>query len=124
MNDEARHDAFEATKAAPNADENVKDDVTAVKDEIARLSQQIAEAVNTFGAIAKSEAKRGLQRARANVDAVASEASDRAGAVADAAQGAASSIEHSFADAIQERPLATLALALGIGFFIGVTWRR
>jgi ElaB/YqjD/DUF883 family membrane-anchored ribosome-binding protein len=42
----------------------------------------------------------------------------------DAAHDAASSIEESLEDAITQRPLATVALALGVGFLIGVTWRR
>jgi ElaB/YqjD/DUF883 family membrane-anchored ribosome-binding protein len=42
----------------------------------------------------------------------------------DAAQDAASKIEEAHQDVIQERPLATVALALGLGFLIGVTWRR
>lgn len=124
MNEEVRHAAMHAANAAANAADGMKDDVTAMKDDIARLSQQIADAINTFSAIAKSETKRGFQRARANVDAVASEATDRAGAVADAAQEAASSVERSIGEAIQERPLATIALALAAGFLLGVTWRK
>ena len=42
----------------------------------------------------------------------------------DAAQDAASSLEESLEDVIQQRPLATVGLALGLGFLIGVTWRR
>ena len=53
-----------------------------------------------------------------------SDASDRAGAVVTAAQGAASSVGDTLADVIEERPVATLAFAFGLGFLIGVTWRR
>ena len=41
-----------------------------------------------------------------------------------AAQDAASTIEETLEDAIAERPLAAMGVALGIGFLIGVTWRR
>jgi hypothetical protein len=34
------------------------------------------------------------------------------------------SIEESLEEAIAQRPLATVGLALGIGFLIGATWRR
>ncbi len=34
------------------------------------------------------------------------------------------SIEETLEDAITQRPLATVGLALGIGFLIGVAWRR
>ena len=99
-------------------------DLTAVKNDIAHLSQQIPEAVNALGAVAQSQARRGLKSARANVDSVMSDASDRAGTIANAAQDAASSVGDTLADVIHERPIATLALALGLGFLIGVTWRR
>jgi ElaB/YqjD/DUF883 family membrane-anchored ribosome-binding protein len=99
-------------------------DLTAVKNDVAHLSQQISEAVNAIGAVTQGQARRGLKNARASVDSVMSDASDRAGAVANAAQDAASSVGDTLADVIAERPLATLALALGLGFLIGVTWRR
>ena len=41
-----------------------------------------------------------------------------------AAQDAASTLEETLEDAITQRPLATVGLALGLGFLIGVTWRR
>ena len=42
----------------------------------------------------------------------------------DAAQDAAYSIEETLEDVITQRPLATVGIALGLGFLIGVTWRR
>jgi ElaB/YqjD/DUF883 family membrane-anchored ribosome-binding protein len=99
-------------------------DLAAVKADITRLSQQVADAVSALGTVAKGQARRGLRQARANVDDLVSEASDRAGAVADAAQSAAASIEDTLSDAILDRPIASISLALGIGFLIGVTWRR
>ena len=35
-----------------------------------------------------------------------------------------SSIEETLEDLIQQRPLATVGLALGLGFLIGAAWRR
>ena len=99
-------------------------DMAAVKADISRLSQQVADAVSTIGSLAKGQARRGLRQARANVDGLVSEASDRAGAVADAAQGVAVSIEDTLSDAILDRPIASIGLAVGLGFLIGVTWRR
>ena len=49
---------------------------------------------------------------------------ERGGAIMDAAQDAAYSIEETLEEAIAERPLASVGLALGLGFLIGVTWRR
>jgi hypothetical protein len=42
----------------------------------------------------------------------------------DAATDAAASIEETVEDAIVQRPIAAMGLAIGLGFLIGVTWRR
>jgi ElaB/YqjD/DUF883 family membrane-anchored ribosome-binding protein len=122
MNETAKDAAQSA--ADDKAYARLEKDLTAVKNDIAHLSQQISEAVNALGAVAQGQARRGLRNARANVDSVMSDASDRAGAAVTAAQDAASSVGDTLADVIQERPVATLAFALGVGFLIGVTWRR
>jgi ElaB/YqjD/DUF883 family membrane-anchored ribosome-binding protein len=120
MNEKAKDAAQSAADDRDYA--RLEKDLTAVKNDIAHLSQQISEAVNALGAVTQGQAWRGLRNARANVDSVMADASDRAGAVANAAQDAASSVGDTLADAIQERPVATLALALGLGFLIGVAW--
>ncbi len=122
MNETAQDAA--QSEADDKAYARLEKDLTAVKNDIAHLSQQISEAVHALGAVAQGQARRGLRNARANIDSVMSDASDRAGAVASAAQDAASSVSDTLADVIEERPLATLAFAFGLGFLIGVTWRR
>jgi ElaB/YqjD/DUF883 family membrane-anchored ribosome-binding protein len=122
MNEKAKDAAQSA--ADDKAYARLEKDLTAVKNDIAHLSQQISDAVNALGAVAQGQARRGLRNARANVDSVMSDASDRAGEVANAAQDAVSSVRDTLADVIQERPVATLAFAVGLGFLIGVTWRR
>jgi ElaB/YqjD/DUF883 family membrane-anchored ribosome-binding protein len=117
-------DAAQDASETAAAYERLQKDVTAVKNDIASLSQQIAEAVNALADLAQKQAKRGVKNARANVDSVVSDAADRVGVVAGAAQEAATSLGDTLEEAIQERPLATLAIALGLGFLIGVTWRR
>lgn len=104
--------------------ERLEKDMTAVKKDIAYLSQQIAEAANSLAVLAQSQTARGVKNARANADSIVSNASDRVGAVAVAAQDAAASMRDMLEETIQERPLATVAIALGFGFLIGVTWRR
>jgi len=116
----------EATQgvAKDEADTRLGKDMTAMKNAMGSLSQQIADAATDFGAVARTQARRGLRNARANVDSIAADASDRVGAVADAAQSHAASIGDTLQEVIVERPLCTVALALGLGFLIGVTWRR
>jgi ElaB/YqjD/DUF883 family membrane-anchored ribosome-binding protein len=106
------------------AQERLEKDVAAVKNDIAALTDQITDAINSFAGSAKKQARRGYKDARANVDSMVSDASERGGAMMDAAQDAAYSIEETLEDVITQRPLATVGLAIGLGFLIGVTWRR
>ena len=104
--------------------ERLQKDVTAVKNDIAALTDQITDALNSFAGSATKQARRGYKQARANAEDTIGDLSERGGAMMDAAQDAASSIGESLEDVITERPLATVGLALGLGFLIGVTWRR
>ena len=104
--------------------DRLEKDVAAVKNDISALTDQITDALNSFAGTASKQARKGYKQARSNVDSMVSDASDRGGAMMDAAQDAAYSIEESLEDVIQQRPLATVGLALGLGFLIGATWRR
>jgi ElaB/YqjD/DUF883 family membrane-anchored ribosome-binding protein len=110
---------------ADNPDyDRLEKDVTAVKNDIAALTDQITDALNAFAGTATTQARRGYKQARANVDAVMDDASERGSAMFEAAQDAAGSLEETLEDVITHRPLATVGLALGLGFLIGATWRR
>jgi ElaB/YqjD/DUF883 family membrane-anchored ribosome-binding protein len=104
--------------------ERLEKDVAHVKDDISALADQITDALNTFAGTARKQARRGYKNARANVDSVVDDLSERSGAMMGAAQEAAASVEETLENVITERPLATVGLALGLGFLIGVTWRR
>ena len=104
--------------------ERLQKEVTAVKNDIAALTEQITDALNSFAGTASKQARRGYNQARANAEAAVDDVSERGSAMMDAAQNAASSIEETLEDVITQRPLATVGLALGLGFLIGVTWRR
>jgi ElaB/YqjD/DUF883 family membrane-anchored ribosome-binding protein len=104
--------------------ERLENDVAKVQTDISALADQITDALNTIAGTARKQARRGYKNARANVDSVVDDLSERSGAMMDAAQEAASSMEETLENVITERPLATVGLALGLGFLIGVTWRR
>jgi ElaB/YqjD/DUF883 family membrane-anchored ribosome-binding protein len=105
-------------------EERLEKDVAAVKNDISALTDQITDAINSFAGSAQKQARRGYKQARANVDSAVDDMTERGGAMMDAAQDAAVSIEETLEDVITQRPLATVGLALGLGFLIGVTWRR
>jgi len=106
------------------AQERLEKDLAAVKNDILALTDQITDAINNFAGTAQKNARRGYKQARANVDAAVDDVSERGGAMMDAAQDAAYSIEETLEEVIAQRPLATVGLALGLGFLIGVVWRR
>ena len=104
--------------------EGLEKDVANVKNDISALADQITDALNTLAGTAGNQARRGYKNARANVDSVVDDFSERSSAMMGAAQDAAASVEETLENVITERPLATVGLALGLGFLIGVTWRR
>jgi ElaB/YqjD/DUF883 family membrane-anchored ribosome-binding protein len=90
--------------------DSLQEDLTAMRDDVGKLSQQVVDLLSAKGSAAYKSAKKSF-------DAKTGEAAD---AVRDVRDTFADAIEES----VQERPYATLAIALGIGFVIGATWRR
>ena len=99
-------------------------DVAAVENDISALSGQITDAIKAFAGTATKQARRDYKQARNNVDSMISDASERGSTVRDAAQDAAYSIEETLEDVITQHPLTTVGITLGLGFLIGLTWRR
>ena len=104
--------------------ERLEKDVSAVKNDIAALTDQITDVLNSFAGTAGKQARKGYRQARASAESAMDDMSERGSAMMGAAQDAASSIEESLEDVITQRPLATVGLAIGLGFLIGATWRR
>lgn len=104
--------------------ERLEKEVAAVKSDIAALTDQITDALNTFANSTGKQARRGYRQARENMDTAIDDMSERSSAMMEAAQDAYGSIEETLEEAITQRPLATVGLALGIGFLIGAAWRR
>jgi ElaB/YqjD/DUF883 family membrane-anchored ribosome-binding protein len=104
-------------KMADAAYDRLEKDMTKVKNDIAALADHVSEAVNALANAAKKQARRGYQQA-------ADDLSERSGAMMDAAQDAAATVEERLEDVIKQRPLATIGLALGLGLLIGMTLRR
>ncbi len=104
--------------------ERLQKDLDAVKNDISALADQISDVLDAFKGDARKQAKRTYKQARANVDSVMSDVGKRGSDAIDAAQDYANTLEESLEDAITQRPLAAVGLAVGLGFLIGVTWRR
>ena len=92
--------------------ERLEKDLAKVKNEMSALADQLSNALRSYGGEARAQARRGFRQARENVDAVLSDVSEHGGAAMDAAQDAAASIEETVEDAIRQRPIAAIGLAI------------
>jgi ElaB/YqjD/DUF883 family membrane-anchored ribosome-binding protein len=104
--------------------ERLQKDVEAVKNDISALTAQLSDTLDALTSSARKQARRSFKQARNGVDSFVDDATQKGTAALEVAQDAAATLEESIEDAIVQRPLATVGLAIGLGFLIGVTWRR
>jgi ElaB/YqjD/DUF883 family membrane-anchored ribosome-binding protein len=104
--------------------DRLQKDLAAVKNDISALADQISDVIDAFKGDARKQAKKTYKQARSNVDSMVSDIGQRGNDALEAAQDYAGTLEESLEDAITQRPLAAVGLAVGLGFLIGVTWRR
>lgn len=113
----------EFDKAAGTIDD-IQRDLQAMRDDVSRLAQQMASLLSVTGSQALREVKAQMSRAKQSLDGVLSEASEKGmEAVGTVREGTDTALE-ALEDAVRERPFATLAIAIGLGFLFGASWRR
>jgi ElaB/YqjD/DUF883 family membrane-anchored ribosome-binding protein len=110
----AAHDLGKATAAASG---EVHHDLAALQDDVARLTRQIADIVAARGGAT-------WRKAKSNIEGVLSEAQDKGQEAVDAVREVGDNLVDAVDESLKKRPYTTLALALGIGFLFGATWRR
>jgi ElaB/YqjD/DUF883 family membrane-anchored ribosome-binding protein len=111
-----------ARKKGPAATvEDIQSDVQQLRDDLARLAEQVTELVSDSGSEALSDVKTRIQRIREGLEDVVTEKGQEA---ADAVWEATESVGDSIEEALRTRPMTSLAVALGIGFLFGSAWRR
>jgi ElaB/YqjD/DUF883 family membrane-anchored ribosome-binding protein len=89
----------------------------ALRADFARLADQVSGILTNKGNAA-------WQRARSSVDGVVSDAQERGREAADAMRDVSDNFVEAIDESIKNRPYATLAIAVGLGFLFGTTWRR
>ena len=104
--------------------DRLQKELESVKADISSLASQIGTALNDLTGNAQRQARRTFRQAKANIDGVVSDMSKHGSAALDAAQETAATLEDSLEEAITQRPLAAVGVALGLGLLIGMTWRR
>lgn len=100
---------------------DIRGDVQELRDDISRLCEQMTDIAGDTGGEAINEVKRRIQRIRDGLEDVVSNKSQ--GAV-DAAQQIGENLTESLDQTLRTRPMTVLAVAVGIGFLFGSTWRH
>ena len=114
---DARDAIKESGKAAAAASGDIQADLQALRDDVAKLAKQIADIFAAKGGKAWSRARSGVDEAMADVE-------DRGRDAVDAVREVGDNLAAAIDESLKSRPYTTLALALGLGFLFGATWRR
>jgi ElaB/YqjD/DUF883 family membrane-anchored ribosome-binding protein len=103
--------------AKGNGAADIEAQLETLRDDIAKLTQQVSNLVTR-------QVNRQMNRAKAKVDSVISDASDQGREAIDAVRDVADTVGEAIEDSLERRPYATLAIVAGIGFLLGAAWRR
>lgn len=114
---EAREGVRDMGRAAGAASGDLQKDLQMLREDFGRLAQQVADVVANQGTAA-------WQRARSGVDGVMSDAQDKSREAVDAMREVSDKFVEAIDESIKDRPYTTLAIAVGLGFLFGATWRR
>ncbi len=114
---DARDAVKETGKVASAGAKDIQEDLEALRDDVARLTQQLADVLAVKG-------NKAWRRAKSNVEGVISDAQDAGMEAVGAVREVGDHVVDAIDESIQKRPYTTLALAAGIGFLFGATWRR
>jgi ElaB/YqjD/DUF883 family membrane-anchored ribosome-binding protein len=114
---EAKEAVKDTRKAAANASGDIQEDLTALRDDVSKLTQQIGDILAARGNAA-------WQKARSNIGGVISDAEAKGMEAVGAVREVGDNMVDAIDESLKRRPYTTLALAAGIGFLFGATWRR
>jgi len=114
---DAREGLREVGRAASTASDDIQKDLQALRDDLARLAEEVGDIVAAKGNAA-------WRRAKTGVDDVVSGAQDRGRQAAHAVRDVSDNFVDAVDESIQSRPYATLALVAALGFVFGAAWRR
>ena len=95
----------------------VQEDLQALRDDVAKLTQQLAD-------LAAAKGNEVWQRARASVDGVVGDVGAKGQEAADAVGEVRDNLMSAIDESIESRPYTTLAISLAAGFVLGALWKR
>jgi len=114
---DAKDAAQDAHKVTSETSGDIQSDLSALRDDVARLASQLADVLSVRGGAA-------WRRAKSNVGGVVSDVQDKGMDAVDAVREVGDNMVDAIDESLKRRPYTTLALAVGIGFLFGATWRR
>jgi ElaB/YqjD/DUF883 family membrane-anchored ribosome-binding protein len=114
---DAREGLREVKKAAGEASGDIQADLQALRDDFARLADQVSAIFGSKGSAA-------WQQARSSVDDIMAGAQDTGREAVDAVREVSDNFVDAIDESIKTRPYTTLAIVAGLGFLFGATWRR
>jgi ElaB/YqjD/DUF883 family membrane-anchored ribosome-binding protein len=114
---DARDGLREVKTAAGAASGDIAADLQALRDDFAKLAEQVGDILGTKGNAA-------WQKARSSVDDMVAGAQDTGREAVDAVREVSDNFVDAVDESIKTRPYTTLAIAAAIGFFFGAVWRR
>jgi ElaB/YqjD/DUF883 family membrane-anchored ribosome-binding protein len=114
---DAKDAVRESGRAVSDASGNIQADLDSLRNEMRRLAEQITDIVAAKGNAAWT-------RARSNIEGVVSDATIKGQEAVDAVREVGDNMADALDESLKKRPYTTLALAIGIGFLFGATWRR
>jgi ElaB/YqjD/DUF883 family membrane-anchored ribosome-binding protein len=114
---DAREGLRDVKNAANEASGDIQADLQALRDDFARLAEQVSAILGNKGGAA-------WQQARSSVDDIMAGAQDTGREAVDAVREVSDHFVDAIEESIKTRPYTTLAIAAAIGFFFGAVWRR
>jgi ElaB/YqjD/DUF883 family membrane-anchored ribosome-binding protein len=108
-------------RGVSEATRDVQHDLQALREDLGALAEEVSGLMSASGSEALDEVKDRIRRIRSGLDDAMADAGARG---RDAMREASESLSDALEEHIKDRPLATLALAVGLGFILGASWRR
>jgi ElaB/YqjD/DUF883 family membrane-anchored ribosome-binding protein len=115
--EDASEGAREIGAAASAASGNIESDMQSLRDDFARLAEQVGDILANKGDAA-------WQRAKSSVDDVLADAQDKGREAVGAMRDVSDNFVEAIDESLEKRPYTTLAIVAGLGFLFGAMWRR
>jgi ElaB/YqjD/DUF883 family membrane-anchored ribosome-binding protein len=113
---DAKDAVTESRHAASAASGDIQADLDALRKDVSKLANEIADIMSSKGNVAWG-------RAKANVEGIMSDATAKGQEAVDAVKEVSDNMVGAIDESLKKRPYTTLALAVGIGFLLGITRR-